>query len=870
MGARLSNALSTMVGVLVFGVLAVLLIVLLRAASPIGPTTTLTSFRFRSEDIQLLAEVRLTEDGWDIGQWSPDGSRLLLTRSEDTTQDRHLAILDVETGSLQALPRPGLGPVWSPDGNAIIFSGADREVDRHLWLYTLSNARLYMLTTAPPSSFGMWWLPDNRLLYQSNDGLWAMPVSSASPEVPAPLGTPYPATPQLLLPFDATGAGRWASPAPDGSAVVFYDGTVDDDRHMWMVQPDGSRIEFDQPRGSPGTCCAWAPDSSHFAFFSPQPEYGLYVVDRAGQNRRLVLAASTLGEGLFISMSFSPDGQVIAFEWSAAGAGAPFDNTQIYLVNLDGSGMRQLTLDSSAPHRWLNWSPDGRHIAFQRNDGSVWAARLMMPIQENTTPDLIVTPNPTATPAPPTEVPAPTAAPPPTVVLPDGSFATATPVPLDPVYATQEAALQATIAAAQANAVARATASPFPTAGPPIIQTGQPAIAIAQRDGLSFEVRLPKDTYLAGEGGQAEITVRNDSTETVFFQNVDLVLLDERGHEPNPWPWSPMAVLGRYRGFGLGKIAAGEELTTTLHFQIPPAEQAAGHVYTFWVETSFSHALPGYPEGWDNIWLRFETGPIPLQVTVPDVSQQLTAELQIDRTGWQLRVIDAAGQTPPGPWWGEIEATFPNGAMAGPLQESTDGAWSGMWGDDRITQSDGPIIMRAWIAAPGYVTGAAIQAVPDDISAEEIERRFALFEPPIPQTFSSLDAAQATLDFPLYRPVVLSAGSTLDAVQIETMPYGEHRRTNVTQAYVLPNNSRLELTQIVTTEDYASAGWGQARYAWETQSVTVGDTIGFVVQRFGWWVLDWKVGDVGFELRAPVPALSLEELLIIATGIKSQ
>lgn len=53
------------------------------------------------------------------------------------------------------------------------------------------------------------------------------------------------------------------------------------------------------------------------------------------------------------------------------------------------------------------------------------------------------------------------------------------PVTPPPAYLTREAARQATI-------VARATASPFPTAGPAAVRTGQPASATTQRDGLFF------------------------------------------------------------------------------------------------------------------------------------------------------------------------------------------------------------------------------------------------------------------------------------------------------------------------------------------------------------------------------------------------
>jgi hypothetical protein len=50
--------------------------------------------------------------------------------------------------------------------------------------------------------------------------------------------------------------------------------------------------------------------------------------------------------------------------------------------------------------------------------------------------------------------------------------------------------------------------------------------------------------------------------------------------------------------------------------------------------------------------------------------------------------------------------------------------------------------------------------------------------------------------------------------------------------------------------------------------VKVGQTTGYVIQRFDWWVLDWKVGDVGFELQAPVQAVSPDELLAIAALVQ--
>lgn len=64
---------------------------------------------------------------------------------------------------------------------------------------------------------------------------------------------------------------------------------------------------------------------------------------------------------------------------------------------------------------------------------------------------------------------------------------------------------------------ARSTASPYPTAGLSTLQSGQPSVATVRRGALLLQVRSPKDTFLAGEGGQVEVAVRNEGAENLFF-----------------------------------------------------------------------------------------------------------------------------------------------------------------------------------------------------------------------------------------------------------------------------------------------------------------------------------------------------------------
>ncbi len=371
-------------------------------------------------------------------------------------------------------------------------------------------------------------------------------------------------------------------------------------------------------------------------------------------------------------------------------------------------------------------------------------------------------------------------------------------------------------------------------------------------------MHLPQDVYLMGEGGQAEITVRNDSAEAVFIQApVRLALVDEQGQEPSPWPWAPASWPGRGRGYQ-PQLAPDQVFTQTINFQTPPVEQVTGHAYGLWAETSFSRVALDNPQNADGLWLRLETGPIPLRLSRPDSMQQLKFNLECDLSGWKLQVRDASGGIPTGPLWGELEAFVANTAQAIPLRDTREGTWSGVWADTRELQNVGQIGVRAWVSSPGHVTAIAHFGSDD---------RFGFSYPVAQQTFTSPAAAQAVLDFPLYWPKQLPTGAALYVTQVETTTYGENRRAAVTQVYLLPGGSSLRLVQMVTTERYANAGWGTARYAPEAQVVAVGPIGGFAIQRFGWWTLDWKIGDVGFELQASAAELSLQDLQSIAASM---
>jgi len=390
------------------------------------------------------------------------------------------------------------------------------------------------------------------------------------------------------------------------------------------------------------------------------------------------------------------------------------------------------------------------------------------------------------------------------------------------------------------------------------------------RGGLSLSVTLPSDRYLAGEAAPVGLTLRNDGTEPLFVAGDGrelgwLTLRDERGNDPDDWPWRPANWPG---GGYLLPLAPGQTVSTTLTLQTPPEDMARGHAYTLWAATRVARAVPG-TDGPDNLWLHLEAGPIALTLTAPAPEQRLRAALTADASGWRLHASDPVGRPLPAAAWGMLEAALTStrggGGAIRLLAPSADGmwsaSWSDTWGQDAVSS-----VLRAWVAAPGYVTATVVQAVPgaQSLSAADLAQRFGAGLQPCRQTFNDLATAQAALGIALAQARALPAGTALRAILTEATDGVTTTRTQ----YDLPGGAWLELTQRVTAQQYEGAGWGEARYDPEAQQLAVGTTTGYVVRRYGAWVLNWKLGAAGFELHAPIDALTVEELAGLAASVQ--
>ncbi len=448
------------------------------------------------------------------------------------------------------------------------------------------------------------------------------------------------------------------------------------------------------------------------------------------------------------------------------------------------------------------------------------------------------------------------ATPAPTEALPAGTATRAEP---EGFYATQEAVRGTQIAA-------RATASPFPTAAPAEVSHGQPSIALARRDGLSMEVRLPKDAYLYGEGGQALVTLTNDGSEPIFLNYghdpAGLALMDEQGYQPDPWPFSFSMM--RSGPPYLKELNPGESISDVLHFQVPPVEQNSTTTYALWAETRFCRADPLNPEGPDNLWMRLESGPIFLNIHPAEASQQLHAGWQVDRSGWRLTMTTADGAPLAVNAWGEFGAATENTMTAGLLGEGQNGVWSGGWSQDMVPEG-AQAITSGWIAAEGYVTAVFSQTLAGSGNISSWQAMMKASNPK--SSYRTLAGAQAAVDFPIYTLADTGTWALL-SVQVQSSQDGTQGWTRVDQqTRPADNNSWLVFSQIVNKTEFESAGWGEARYDQEAVFTQVNGQPAYAIRHFGWWWLDWKEGSTGFELRGKEQAYSLDDLLRFAADL---
>jgi Tol biopolymer transport system component len=198
----------------------------------------------------------------------------------------------------------------------------------------------------------------------------ALPAPGATETRPAEAeatrGGPTTARAPAASPSSASTPAPTATSRPEWIAFETRRGELGD-YEIYVITPSGTRLTNLTNSWADDVAPAWGPDGRRIAFVSFRDtvtgKWGLskgsiYIMafdPAAGKAGEVVRV--TDGEGGDGWPTWSPDGTRLAFHSDRGG------NVDIWMVNVDGSGLTRLTEDPG-DDRYPAWSPDGRTIAY--------------------------------------------------------------------------------------------------------------------------------------------------------------------------------------------------------------------------------------------------------------------------------------------------------------------------------------------------------------------------------------------------------------------------------------------------------------------------------------------------------------------------
>jgi TolB protein len=162
--------------------------------------------------------------------------------------------------------------------------------------------------------------------------------------------------------------------SPNGKTIAFYGAQFDPitDKqlgppHVYLINSDGSEQHplFNPPlKDQAGRWPNFSPDGKKIAFDSGGQSSNIFVANTDGTDAHPLTTDSARN----IRPDFSPDGQQIAYSSQRDNGHGDKGHDEIWVMNADGSNQTQLTnTDTTVSNIAPAWSPNGQQILFQSN-----------------------------------------------------------------------------------------------------------------------------------------------------------------------------------------------------------------------------------------------------------------------------------------------------------------------------------------------------------------------------------------------------------------------------------------------------------------------------------------------------------------------
>jgi len=305
------------------------------------------SVNFINPDGTELIEI---DDTWPLKSWNfklsglswaPDGSRIAFMLYKDWSYENHenpnLLIVNTDGSVVRTFEIPGLDlgtpawqevytPIWSPDGQKIVFSLS--------YLSSKEKRGLYVIDSD---------------------------------------GTHFKQLTDTLIPTWDDPGFSWS---PDGEKITFC-GCTDNVCRIYVIKADGTSLtKLTGYEGKYDRAPIWSPIDDKIAFISTPIKKissdGKKIIDRVdridvikpdGTGR---IPLTDLRYWWIKDLTWSPDGQRLAY--NAQYDGIPSTS----VINADGSGKTRLTHDSVESIGYYHWSPDGDKIVLTNEQNGNW------------------------------------------------------------------------------------------------------------------------------------------------------------------------------------------------------------------------------------------------------------------------------------------------------------------------------------------------------------------------------------------------------------------------------------------------------------------------------------------------------------------